>query len=245
MKNYLQNFLEVNKEKKNIIIFLLILFFTFFLYKFYSVLFNNPGVFIKIPIFIISIMLHEIAHGIAANYSGDNTAKISGRLTLNPLKHIDPMGIILPLMLIFTGSNFIIGWAKPVPVNYFNLKNGRLGEFLISVAGIVMNLLLAFLGALLIKVIPESFIIKIYPYLVYFISINLILAVFNLIPIPPLDGSKIIASLSSKDLRYWIFSLDKYGFFFIILLAWTGLLNKFIYPLYSFFINLLEKFINI
>ncbi|MGL6064956.1 MAG: site-2 protease family protein [Fusobacteriaceae bacterium] len=243
MKNYFQNFLEVNKKNKFTVIFFLVLFSTFFIYKFYSILFTNPGVFLKIPIFIISIMFHEIAHGIAANYSGDSTAKIEGRLSLNPLKHIDPIGILLPLMLIFTGSNFVIGWAKPVPVNYSNINNGRLGEFLISVAGIVTNLLLAFLGALLIRVLPQHFTSNIFPYLAYFISINLLLAVFNLIPIPPLDGSKIIASLSNKDLRYWIFSLDKYGFFFILLLAWTGLLSKFIYPLYSFLIDLLDKFI--
>ncbi|MGL5124045.1 MAG: site-2 protease family protein [Fusobacteriaceae bacterium] len=244
MKNYLQNFLEINKEKKFIIISFLILFSFFFIYKFYFIFYTNPGIFFKIPIFILSIMFHEIAHGMMANYSGDNTAKIQGRLSLNPLKHIDPIGTLLPIILIFTGSNFVIGWAKPVPVNYFNFKNGRLGEFLVSIAGIATNFLLAFLGAFIIKFFPQHITENIFPYFIYFISINLLLGVFNSIPIPPLDGSKIIASLSNKYLRYKIFSLEKYGFLFILLLAWTSLLSRFIHPLYNFLINLLEKFIN-
>ncbi|MGL4534757.1 MAG: site-2 protease family protein [Fusobacteriaceae bacterium] len=246
MKKFFQEILHVNKHMNNgtkIILGLLAF------YAFYSI-FNSYnftlGTFIKIILFLIAIIFHEVAHGMVAFLCGDPTAKNKGRLTLNPISHIDPLGLLLPLMLIFSGSSFIIGWAKPVPVNYNNFKNGRWGEFFVSSAGIFTNFILAFLTALFIKFFFNDIIeLNIFPYFAYFISINLILGIFNLLPVPPLDGSKIIASFLNEDSRYWIFSLEKYGIFIILALSYLGLLNVFISPLYKFSVNFLDWFISL
>lgn len=244
MKNYFRHFLYANQNMSGFLKFALALFIGYFILSFGNRISRNPGILIEIAIFIFSIMLHEIAHGAAAYFSGDDTAKNMGRLTLNPLKHIDPLGLILPLVLIVMRSGFVIGWAKPVPVNYRNLKNGRAGEFFVSVAGILTNLLLAFLGAVIIKFFyPLLMEIGAFRFVAYLISINVILAVFNLIPVPPLDGSKILASFAGRDLRASIFTLEQYGFLIILLLAWSGLLNFFITPAYNFMITALDAFI--
>ena len=150
-----------------------------------------------IIVLILSIILHEVAHGYVADWLGDPTARYSGRLTLNPLSHIDPMGsIIIPGILILTNSPFLIGWAKPVPYNPYNLKNQRWGEALVAGAGPATNILLAvlfgqlvhFAGALNLS--PD--ILTVCATAVF---ANLTLAIYNLIPIPPLDGSKVLRSL--------------------------------------------------
>ena len=119
-------------------------------------LISNNEILVIIPILIISIILHEIAHGYIAYLNGDDTAKREGRLTLNPIKHIDTFGLLLPLFLILTGSSFVIGWAKPVPVNYYKLNNQKSGIFYVSIAGIVTNLLLAVTGALFLRFFPAE-----------------------------------------------------------------------------------------
>ena len=244
MKEYFKKFLEANKGNKNFVMAILIIAAIFFGKNLLSIIFNDPGIFLKIPILLISITLHEIAHGYAAYLSGDNTAKNMGRLSLNPLKHIDAAGFILPVLLILSGSNFIIGWAKPVPVNYYNLKNGRLGEFFISISGVLTNFILSIVGVLLLKFLPNTeFMNFLVPYIIYFISFNIMIGVFNLLPIPPLDGSKIIASFAPESLRETIFGLERYGFFIILILAYFGLIGSFVYPIYIFIINLLDKFI--
>lgn len=193
----------------------------------------------KVIILLFSLVLHELAHGYMALFCGDKTAKYSGRLSFNPLKHLDPIGTLIPIFMLLSGSNFIIGWAKPVPVNYFALRNGRVGEFLVSIAGVLTNYILMILGALLIRfgIIPFNNLS------IYFIIINMALGTFNLLPVPPLDGSRIIASFLNDENRIKIFTLDTYGILFILCLSYFGVLNKVISPIYNILISFIDLII--
>ena len=190
----------------------------------------------KVIILLFSLVLHELAHGYMALFCGDKTAKYSGRLSLNPLKHLDPIGALIPIFMLLSGAKFIIGWAKPVPVNYFALRNGRMGEFLVSIAGVLTNYLLMILGAILIRysIIPFN------DLSVYFIIINMALGTFNLLPIPPLDGSRVLASFLNDENRIKIFTLDTYGILFIVALSYFGALNIIMSPIY----NMLLEFVD-
>lgn len=192
---------------------------------------------LKVIILLFCLVIHELAHGYMALFCGDKTAQYSGRLSLNPLKHLDPIGTLIPIFMLLSGSNFIIGWAKPVPVNYFAFRNGRVGEFLVSIAGVLTNYLLMIVGAILIKygLIPFNSIS------IYFIIINMALRTFNLLPIPPLDGSRVLASFLTGEDRVRIFSLDTYGILFIVVLSYFGVLDKMMSPIY----NILVRFIDI
>mgnify|MGYP004699574579 CR=1 FL=1 len=192
---------------------------------------------LKVIILLFCLVIHELAHGYMALFCGDKTAQYSGRLSLNPLKHLDPIGTLIPIFMLLSGSNFIIGWAKPVPVNYFAFRNGRVGEFLVSIAGVLTNYLLMIVGAILIKygLIPFNSIS------IYFIIINMALGTFNLLPIPPLDGSRVLASFLTGEDRVRIFSLDTYGILFIVVLSYFGVLDKMMSPIY----NILVRFIDI
>ncbi len=158
---------------------------------------------IIIVVLILSIVLHEVAHGYAANWLGDPTARLAGRLTLNPVSHIDPLGsVIVPAMLYLSSSGFMFGWAKPVPYNPYNLSNQRWGEAIVAFAGPATNFILAIIFALLIRSagmlgLSASF-LELAGYIVF---INVLLGCFNLIPFPPLDGSKVLEAFLPLRLR--------------------------------------------
>jgi len=188
-------------------------------------LFSDPVTFILLVIpLLYSVIIHEVAHGWVADKMGDSTARWLGRLSLNPWRHLDPIGT---LMLFLFG----FGWAKPVPVNFGNLRNYRKGLIFVSAAGITANIILAFLALLVLSTAHFSLFSPFSRVLQYLAQINIILASFNLIPIPPLDGSKILMGFSSKKLQYTLQRLEPYGFFIIIGLLYLGVLD----PLIDFF----------
>ncbi len=152
---------------------------------------------LSLVVLILSIIVHEVAHGYAANSLGDPTARLAGRLTLNPLPHIDLMGsIIIPALLVFTQSPIMFGWAKPVPYNPYNLKNQRFGETLVAIAGPATNILLALIFGLIVRIGPTIGLDTATLYLATTIAfINLFLGLFNLIPFPPLDGFTVLRTL--------------------------------------------------
>jgi len=197
----------------------------------------------------MSVIIHEFAHGYSAYILGDDTARLRGRLTLNPIKHLDPFGsVILPLLLILTNSGFVIGWAKPVPYNPANVRKGRLGNIIVSFAGIAANLMIAILFSLLIRVAPmlglPTFdalaIHSFYKISTIIVMMNLVLALFNLIPIPPLDGSKILFSLIPTKYRFIENFLERWGIFlllFFIIFLWNYV-SPLVYIAFSFLTGL-------
>ncbi len=178
-------------------------------------------------VLLFSIVIHEVAHGSVANLLGDSTANYACRLTLNPISHLDPFGsVLLPFLLILFQSPILFGWAKPVPINPYNFKNPRWDEARVSLAGPAANILIALFFGLLIRFFPLSL-----PFLNLFsiiVILNLVLAVFNLMPIPPLDGSHILFAILPE--KYWKLKtlLHQYGLFILIffvffLLRWVFL----------------------
>lgn len=200
-----------------------------------QLLFSNPLVFFILAFLLLySIIVHEIAHGWVAHLFGDDTAIRYGRLTLNPLSHIDPIGII---MLFIAG----FGWAKPVPVDYYRLNNTRLGLFSVALAGCAANILIAIAALILLHfeaVNANPFLSEILPIVV---RINIILGSFNLIPLPPLDGSKILMSFLPRKAQENMAAIEPYGFFILIFLLFTGLLN----PVIIFMQNLIYGLITV
>ncbi len=187
----------------------------------------------ELIVFIFSVMIHEITHGFVAERLGDPTARLAGRLTLNPIKHIDPIGsVILPLLLMVTHSPFVFGWAKPVPYDPRNLKNPRLGGGLIAAAGPLVNLTLAAIFGLFLRFLPVSG--QMVPFLALIVYVNILLAIFNLIPIPPLDGSKVLWAVLPPSLAVdrFLMVLEQYGFILLLLLLVSGGLS-FIVPIIS------------
>lgn len=200
-----------------------------------KLLLNDPLTFVLLTVpLLYSIIIHELAHGWVALRMGDPTAKYLGRLTLNPLKHLDPVGT---LMLFIFG----FGWAKPVPVNLANISDQRGGLILVSSAGIIANIIFAFLGVLLYRLFDPAPSGAAGVMLYYFTQINIILAAFNLIPIPPLDGSKILAGLLPVNLQNILARVEPYGFFIIIGLLYLGALN----PLISLFRRIIVAIIEL
>ncbi|MDP2938886.1 MAG: site-2 protease family protein [Candidatus Omnitrophota bacterium] len=194
---------------------------------------------LTIPFFFAAIIIHEFSHGWMAYKLGDPTAKYSGRLTLNPLAHIDPFGtILLPLLLLFLNSPVIFGWAKPVPINFWNLRHPKRDMVLVGIAGPLANFILAFLLSLFLKLNLSS---AISIWLSSIILVNLVLGVFNLIPIPPLDGSRIISGIMPARLAIVYNQLERYGVIIIFLLLFTGVFDRLVWP----FINILGKLLGI
>lgn len=189
---------------------------------------------------LFAIVVHEVAHGWVAYRLGDRTAYMMGRLTLNPIKHIDPVGTILvPALLVFT-LGFAFGWAKPVPINWAYLKNPKRDIALVAIAGPASNLLMAIAWALLVKLstlLPESF-ETISTSLRYMgllgVLVNVLLMVFNLIPIPPTDGGRIAVSLLPDRAAMLLSKLEPFGFLILFALIFSGLLWQFITPLMNF-----------
>jgi len=186
---------------------------------------------------IFAITVHEVAHGWVAKKYGDNTASSLGRLTLNPIKHIDWVGtIILPGLLLLTGTGFIFGWAKPVPVDTRNFKNPRKDMAVVALAGPISNLLMALAWAILARIAVLIGIEFISTPIIYMgvagISINLVLALINLLPIPPLDGSRVLTGILPN---YWAWrynQLERYGFIILLILLYTRVLNAVLeYPM--------------
>ena len=197
---------------------------------------------LTLPIFLISVVIHEYAHGWVAYKLGDPTAKNAGRLTLNPLVHIDPMGtVFLPLMLVAMRSPIVFGWAKPVPINFSLLRNPKQDMLWVSIAGIMANILLAFIFSLLLR--TGVFPINSYGWVLLNLGIlvNLVLAVFNAIPIPPLDGSRVLISILPRELAYSYMQIERFGFLILIGLLWLGLLNRVIWPV----VAILARFLGV
>lgn len=185
----------------------------------------------SIAVLIMSVVVHEVSHGAVANYLGDPTARLAGRLSLNPLRHLDFLGsFVVPLFLAFSQAGIIFGWAKPVPVNPYNLR-GKWGEALVAGAGPASNIILALFFGLLLRffggVAPLSFL----SISATIVLINIVLAVFNLVPIPPLDGSKILFSFLSHDSPLAAF-LERYSL--VALLVFVLFLWQFLTPLLGF-----------
>jgi Zn-dependent protease len=180
----------------------------------------------SLVVLLFSVIIHELAHGSTAYSLGDPTAKYEGRLTLNPLKHLDPFGsIILPLLLFVAGSPFLFGWAKPVPINPYNFTDKKYGEIKVSIAGPASNLLLAIFFGLLLRFIPSTIMLAnpgIGIALGYIVMINIWLAVFNLIPIPPLDGSWILFSFLPARMENVKNVLRQYGVVILMMLILFG-----------------------
>ena len=170
---------------------------------------------VSLIIFFSAVIIHEYCHGWVAYKLGDPTAKYAGRLTLNPLEHIDPVGtVLLPLMLVMMRSSFVFGWAKPVPVNFWNLRNPRRDMMWVGLAGPMANFMLAIALSQLLKITPEG----IYSaFLIQAIMINLIFAVFNLMPIPPLDGSRIVSGLLPDKYAMVYNQWERYGVIIVFL----------------------------
>lgn len=192
-----------------------------------------------IAILVMSVVIHEISHGFMAEHFGDNTARNAGRLTLNPLPHLDLFGsIFLPAILVLTHSPFLFGWAKPVPYNPNNLSDRKWGTIAVAAAGVLANFFIAIIFGLLIRfssgyTMPNGF---------YFITsaiviVNLALGIFNLIPIPPLDGSKILFSLLPESAFSFVLAYEQYSL--IILLFFIVFFSGHLYPILAFLFHLI------
>ncbi|MBI4050446.1 MAG: site-2 protease family protein [Candidatus Doudnabacteria bacterium] len=193
------------------------------------------SIIITLIILLFSVVLHELSHGVVADKLGDHTARLSGRLTLNPLPHLDLFGsILLPLFLFLVNSPILFGAAKPVPVNFFNLRNPKRDMALVSLAGPGTNFILALAFAIPIRLGLIGPGIPGYEILLQATLLNLGLGLFNLLPIPPLDGSKVFASFFSDDMMYRILSLERFGFLLIILFLYTGIVHAILIPILIF-----------
>jgi Zn-dependent protease len=204
-------------------------------------------VFIYVVVFIFSAIIHEIFHGFVAHLRGDDTAKLMGRITLNPLSHIELFGsIILPAILLSLKSPIIFGWAKPVPIDYRNFKNPKLDIPIVSLAGPIANLLLALVsgfGIRLIRIFPNfeaGFGASIQSFFYIMLIINVILTIINLIPIPPLDGSKVVCFFMPRDIVPKYININSFICLIVLLLllSSSSVVWSLLYPAISFFVTI-------
>ncbi len=206
---------------------------------------------IQIVTLLFAVTIHEVAHGYVASRMGDNTARLAGRLTLNPLKHLDFIGsFLLPALLALSRSPIVFGYAKPVPVNFANLRDYRKGVIYVSAAGVLANLVLAAISGALFQIasnfesslyisVFRPFFIDLLNFLFYTVVINMVLAIFNLIPVPPLDGSRILAMFLPTPIREQFARIERFGLIIIFVLLMTNSIGKII----SFIINPLLSFL--
>jgi len=216
-----------------------------------SIVFRTVPLPVVLVIFFFALVIHESAHAWMASRCGDNTARYAGRITLNPLPHIDPIGtIIFPFLLILSGSPFVIGWAKPVPINPYNFHNPRVDLAKVGASGPISNIGLAIVSSFLVWIFSylpggqaglpmEGLRNSLLLILLFSVLVNLLLAVFNLIPIPPLDGSQILSGLLPSHLAMKYEMIRPFGFIIIFFFLLTGLLWAIILPIVQFLYNLL------
>lgn len=192
---------------------------------------------ITLAILLFSVIVHEVSHGVMAEKLGDSTARDAGRITLNPIPHIDPFGsILLPGILLLVGSPIVFGAAKPVPVNFENLRPRKLGMTLVSIAGPMSNFVLAALFALPITFGLVHGVVG--DYWLKAAVLNVVLGTFNILPIPPLDGSKILASFLPDGLMYRILEMERFGFLLVLIFLMLGVLDKILLPVVYFFFKI-------
>ncbi len=205
---------------------------------------------VYLPILFFSIILHEYAHGYAAYRCGDDTAYLMGRLTFNPIKHVDLAGTIIVPFICYLLHIPMFGWAKPVPVNYYRLGNPRKDMAKVAFAGPASNLFLVLAAVVILKIIIAANLAngagaKVAEILVYAIMINLLLAIFNLIPIPPLDGSKILSGILPQQAAYKYMRLERYGMLIVIVLIVSGVFSKIVLPLFYIPLNIIFSFLGV
>lgn len=203
---------------------------------------NATDAIFYIAILVISVVIHEISHGFMAEYFGDKTARFAGRLTLNPIKHLDMFGsVLLPALLVITKAPFLIGWAKPVPYNPNNLTNKKWGEVAVAGAGVLANFAIAIFFGLILRFsagqnVPSGFhfIISV------IVVVNLGLGIFNLVPIPPLDGSKILFNLLPISFSEVASFFERYSF--ILLIIFIVFFSNYLFPILSFLFKIITGF---
>ena len=242
VKEYYDRFKILNPQYPELKLGVIATIIIYFIAKSFFVMEISRDMIISLVVFVISMTLHEVAHGYVAYKFGDDTAKREGRITLNPLKHIDLTGIILPILILLSGFKFLVGWAKPVPVNFYNLRPHRLGLFCVAIAGIVVNFILSAISLVLLKFLGKYLEIEniFMTILLYIYSINLLLGLFNLIPITPLDGGRIVYSFSGEKIRAFYNKIERYGILIIFVIVYLGsshLTNGF-FAIVEFFLRL-------
>lgn len=192
-----------------------------------------------IAILIMSVVIHEVSHGYVAEYFGDKTARFAGRLTLNPIKHLDLFGsILLPALLVISHSPFLIGWARPVPYNPDNLSNRKWGTIAVASAGVIVNFLIAISFGLLLRFSQGMNVPVGFPFIISsIVLVNLALGIFNLVPIPPLDGSKILFNLLPASFYGVISFFERYSL--ILILVFVVFLSNYLLPILVFLYHLI------
>ncbi|ALA96313.1 site-2 protease family protein [Leptotrichia sp. oral taxon 212] len=240
IRKYYERFRNLNPKNTEMKLLIIILMIGFFLFRGINGFEFSWELPILLAVFIFSMTCHEVAHAYVAYKFGDDTAKREGRITLNPLKHLDLTGIILPILLLLSGSGFIVGWAKPVPVNFSRLKPERPGLFCVAIAGITVNFIFASIALVIMRLFGRNLDINgiIMTTLLNIYIINLALGLFNLIPVTPLDGGRIIYSIAGKKVRDFYNQVEKYGILIILFLVYIGFVSEYLSAVLSFFLSL-------